>query len=460
MDAKQYISTQTTRDTGTLTSDRGSSDATQNVLGQAGEVVIVERPATGRIVEIPVSPDRIYLLDFPAEQASVEVDSSDLTLTFDDNGDGIPDSRLVFVDLVTMAEGGEAPVFQLGEVWVDAQTLIDRAIALAGSAEAPLEDIAAGPGQNGGGVFSYSDDVGSTIDLLSGSSVIGGTTLQFDTPEPDDDEAIFTFGTDGDALGGPAGDRMNLALILDTSGSMKKMTSFDGEQITRVDALDRTVEQMLDDLSAAGSSQFRVHMVNFAEGVKEAATFDIVVDGTVDSEALQDAKDFILAPGEDPLIAGLGYTNYEAGFDAAVDWFGDGANTLDDPNVNQTFFVSDGEPNRSYAGDSDGPVIAPGSAQDAVDHVLGQANVAGASPDTVSEFDILSGPFKGVENAVDAIGLNIDSDAQAILDQIDGDGSAGNINSSNALVVSAPPAPASTAVAGPGDDTLASSLTS
>src|SRR3546814_14712375 len=35
----------------------------------------------------------------------------------------------------------------------------------------------------------------------------------------------------------------------------------------------------------------------------------------------------------------------------ALDWFSDPGNTLDNPDFNQTVFISDGVPNRAYQGD-------------------------------------------------------------------------------------------------------------
>jgi Ca2+-binding RTX toxin-like protein len=159
-------------------------------------------------------------------------------------------------------------------------------------------------------------------------------------------------------------------------------------------------------------------MVSFASNVRDAATFDIIVDGVVDAAALQAAKDFVLGPGEGPSNTGLG-TNYEAGFAAALDWFSDPDNTLDNPDINQTIFISDGEPNRAYQGNGSGNVIYVGAA--ALDHVLGTA-----ADDTVSEFDGLLGSFEGVPGTVDAVGIDVNGAQLAILDQVDA-GSAENI---------------------------------
>src|SRR3546814_8226021 len=96
--------------------------------------------------------------------------------------------------------------------------------------------------------------------------------------------------------------------------------NFNGASMTRIEALDQAVEQLLQNLADTEGATVRVHMVSFASGVKGTATFDIIADGVVDATALQDAKDFVLAVGDIPVDVASGDTNYEAGFNAALDW--------------------------------------------------------------------------------------------------------------------------------------------
>jgi Ca2+-binding RTX toxin-like protein len=239
----------------------------------------------------------------------------------------------------------------------------------------------------------------------------------------------------GDVGGGNlVGKTMNLALVLDTSGSMDAEITFDGVPMTRIEALDKAVEQLLQNLADTDGATVRVHMVNFASGVKGTATFNIIVNGVVDAAALQAAKDFVLAEGDDPLAVASGNTNYEAGFTAALNWFSNDANTLDDPDFNQTIFISDGVPNRVYEGNTSSGSIWPGSNQAAIDHVLGDSTAPNGIPDTVSEFDGLLGSFKGVNGTVDAIGINVSDTAKGLLDQVDDDGNADDITTGEQLV--------------------------
>jgi hypothetical protein len=238
----------------------------------------------------------------------------------------------------------------------------------------------------------------------------------------------------GDVGGGALdGKTMNLVLVLDTSDSMEEEITFNGEPMTRIEALDKAVESLLDKLIGTAGLTVRLHMVSFNSDVTGEGTFNIITNGVVDPDALQDAKDFILADSDEASNVAQGNTNYEAGFQAAVDWFGNDANTLDDPDFNKTIFVSDGLPNRSYLGDGTTDVSSQGNFQTSLNHVLGQQPAQGAFPaDTVSEYEALLGEFKGVNGTVDAIGINVDGDGLAVLDQVD-EGEADSISEGQEL---------------------------
>src|SRR3546814_4812514 len=74
------------------------------LAGQAGEAIVVERPAPGQTTEIQAAAGQTFVLNFPPDQAQVQIDGSDLVLRFDDDGDGAADSRIVFRGLTELAE--------------------------------------------------------------------------------------------------------------------------------------------------------------------------------------------------------------------------------------------------------------------------------------------------------------------------------------------------------------------
>jgi len=277
--------------------------------------------------------------------------------------------------------------------------------------------------------------VGENVDDVDGET----TPHRVHSPASDEDTGAILGDDAGDLLIGDvggsslAGNIMNLVLVLDTSDSMDAEITFNGVSMSRIEALDLALEQLLDGIAGTEGATVRVHLVSFASNVKEVGTFDIVVGGVIDNAALQAAKDFVLAAGDSPTAIASGNTNYEAGFTAALDWFSDSGNTLDNPAFNQTIFISDGLPNRAYRGDGTTNVVAPG-AQVAVDHVLGQVDMDGTvNDDTISEFDGLLGSFEGVAGTVDAIGINVGQVALDRLHQLDGN-SASSINTGEQLL--------------------------
>ncbi|MEQ9609573.1 MAG: hypothetical protein RLN99_18080, partial [Kiloniellaceae bacterium] len=157
------------------------------VVGQAGEAIVVDRPAPGQTVEIQTAPGQTYVLNFPPADAQVLVQGDNFVLAFDDNGDGTPDSQIVFLDLASVVEAGDAPTFQIAGNDIGADVLLGQALALAGQGEAPLDEVAAGEDAVGGGTSAYSDNLGDIIDLLNAEDVIPPTELQFDLIDIDDE---------------------------------------------------------------------------------------------------------------------------------------------------------------------------------------------------------------------------------------------------------------------------------
>ena len=91
-----------------MTSETGSESSVA-MVGQAGEAIVVNRPAPGQTVEIQAAAGQTYVLNFAPGDAQVQVDGDNFVLAFDDNGDGTPDSRIVFLDMADAAESGNPP---------------------------------------------------------------------------------------------------------------------------------------------------------------------------------------------------------------------------------------------------------------------------------------------------------------------------------------------------------------
>ncbi len=374
----------------------------------------------------------------------------------------------VFLVSSTDGPGSVEIELQVTNVSADEGPVQFTAEAKAVETNTPAPDVECDPSDN---TASVSHSAEATVEpppevlpvLVVGEndSDVPGETQdhRIQNPDGDPDGAIVGNGSSdvlvGDVGGGNLINKvMNIALVLDTSGSMTSSITFDEQTMSRIEALDRAVEELLDSLSTTSGATVRVHMVSFATDVKEVGTFNIVVNGTIDFDALQAAKDFVMGPGDSVNGAADGFTNYEAGFDAALDWFSNDANTLDNPDFNQTIFISDGAPNRAY--NADGTIVGSFGAQDAVDHVLGSYNPSGTSnDDNVSEFHGLLGSFKGVNGTVDSIGINVSGGAAGNLDRLDDDGHADNITSGDQLLGVLGNLTQVNSLAGVGSDSLA-----
>ncbi|NIA69373.1 hypothetical protein HBA54_12300 [Pelagibius litoralis] len=140
--------------------DPASGSASDTTMtGQAGAAVAVSRPDAGLTVEVQALAGQSYSLDFAPGEAEVELDGADFILIFDDG------SRIVFLDLVTLAESGDAPAFTVAGAEVGADVLLAQVLALAAAADTAL-DTAGDPGPQGGGATQYSDNLGDLLDFV------------------------------------------------------------------------------------------------------------------------------------------------------------------------------------------------------------------------------------------------------------------------------------------------------
>ncbi|MCZ4279568.1 DUF5801 domain-containing protein [Kiloniella laminariae] len=196
-----------TQDTSALTSAETVSgeESRDNVVGQATVISIGAPSQAGQTIEQRLESGQQAVLDFDAAAATPSVDGDNFVLSFDSNGDGAADSQLVFLGLVSQAQGADAPVLVINGVEIAANQLIGQALALAdgdGTLETAAGGTGAGAGPAGGGGSTYSDDLGENIDLLNAQGVIDGTVGSLigvpsgaDAPDPAEGVFSFTFAT-------------------------------------------------------------------------------------------------------------------------------------------------------------------------------------------------------------------------------------------------------------------------
>ncbi|MFD2205843.1 DUF5801 repeats-in-toxin domain-containing protein [Kiloniella antarctica] len=228
--------------------------ANETLVGQAASAVEIAAPAAGETTNVVLSKGQTATLNFDATAATPVIEGNDFVLTFDSNGDGSADSRIVFQNLVAESQGADAPVLVIGGVELSAGLLIGQAQALVEGQT--LETAAgAGAGPQGGGGSTYSDDFGESIDGLNAQGVLDGTLAELvgaalanDNPDPAEGTFSFTFATtvvdgadvSGAFVGGFEDWQANQHLGDDTESPMQIAFTFVPADNEVVDSIDIT----------------------------------------------------------------------------------------------------------------------------------------------------------------------------------------------------------------------------
>jgi len=158
---------------------------------------------------------------------------------------------------------------------------------------------------------------------------------------------------------------MNLIIILDDSWSMDNT----GESPSKLEQMQTAIENLLNELAANYDSYdtVRVHLIEFATGATDDGTYDIIVNGTVDTTALADAINTINNISVDSNDA---YTNYEAALQEALDWTSSSEPLTGDNVINTTLFLTDGEPS-AYNDDDGWAVVSTSDTVTPLQEILG-----------------------------------------------------------------------------------------
>ncbi|MDK9709345.1 MAG: DUF5801 domain-containing protein [Desulforhopalus sp.] len=226
---------------------------------------------------------------------------------------------------------------------------------------------------------------------------------------------------------------MNLVLILDNSGSMySESVSFGGGTVTRAAALEASVVALLTSLAgSADGSTYRVHLVEYNTDSASLGTYTITGGNLASANAAIAAIQGMAQPGGDDV-----YTNYEAGYQQALQWINSGgALTEADVTgslVNEVVFISDGDPNRwndPDMGQPGGP-DADGSGGGSSDFALEQVTGSDGSNEITA--------IGAWADNVRAIGINVSGDQDDRLDTLDLTSDAFNITSGDQLLAILP----------------------
>ena len=374
----------------------GETAATQTATQT---VVPVSEPPPGQDIVLPAAAGRVYDLQFDPRQAEVRVMDADgdgdldLVLVFD--AGTAEESRIVFTDMVQAAESDGAPQFMVGESQFGAGLVVRQAQALAG--EQPTLETAAAerPAAVGTGVSEYNDDFGELDGLLEAQGGLPPQSLSFPSLEPDpeddllledDTPGLLVVGSDADdqedqqalhtvanpnesdsgpvlgastsdaLIGDPGGsefDDLNVAVILDISGSMVDPDNNPAPGVTRLDVVQDALEEILPQLAARGSV-VNLFIQTFSTDADEPLFVGELTPANVD----EIVADIMALDGE-----AAGATNYEAPLAATQEWYLDQV-AANEGFRNVAFFLTDGDPNRWL--DDDGDVAGSGGAFSAV----------------------------------------------------------------------------------------------
>ncbi|MFD2206063.1 type I secretion C-terminal target domain-containing protein [Kiloniella antarctica] len=173
----------------TVSSNFSGEMGQDQLVGQSLATVDVTAPAAGETINVVLTKGQTANLNFDATGATPVIEGNNFVLTFDNNGDGSADSRIVFENLVEASQGADGPVLIIGGIELSAGLLIGQAQAL--NAGETLETAAgAGAGPQGGGGSTYDDETGDLVDLLEAQDTLGGTELDFNLLAGADEQTL------------------------------------------------------------------------------------------------------------------------------------------------------------------------------------------------------------------------------------------------------------------------------
>ncbi|MGI2202230.1 VCBS domain-containing protein, partial [Shewanella baltica] len=164
---------------------------------------------------------------------------------------------------------------------------------------------------------------------LRGYSYINGTHGDNTIAGTDNNDVIVS---DVQGIQIIEGESYNIAFIFDTSGSMYGKITEAKAQLTTV------FEQLVDAASGTQSGVVNLMLTDFSSN----SNFTISVK-LHDPEALTTLLNKLNSIADDD----NGWTNYEAGFESAINWF-NSATIANNGGTNLSYFITDGQPNERY----------------------------------------------------------------------------------------------------------------
>ncbi len=184
--------------------------------------------------------------------------------------------------------------------------------------------------------YTVTDQYGATDTATVTINIVGesdsGTVYEKYTGNPGNDVIKGTVNndiivSDQQGLQIVAGENYNIAFIFDTSGSMSGVIA---EAKTQLEAV---FNSLADSAKGSHSGTVNVLLTNFATGSNYSVSVDMDDTDAVDTLLAQLSK-----------MSATGSTNYEAGFESAINWF-TSSTVLNNVGNNISYFITDGSPN-------------------------------------------------------------------------------------------------------------------
>jgi VCBS repeat-containing protein len=325
-----------------------SSDYTFTTAGASDYTLV--HTGTGNANHDFYSIESLYFADGKFEVQSgnlvkvAEVYELNIDIDLNDNDGSEQVSSLVVSDVpsdVTLSTGTK----QADGTWVIDPTELDSDGKLTVIVEAPVDTapvltVTAG---------AYEvDGQGQPVDSEVFANTQTGIVIAPSLGNENGDNTIVGFDGD-DVLFGDTGGvvdnsvaptNYNIALVVDTSGSMKDALNSNSSE-SKLDVVKASLIAMLADIASHPG------IINLALiGFEASASIEINLQDLEESDLDQTVNSAINALTAD------GATNYEAAFDSAKDWFESGSQPSSYENL--TFFLTDGKPTVSNSSNSSG----------------------------------------------------------------------------------------------------------
>ncbi|KOO14334.1 hypothetical protein AKJ18_13575 [Vibrio xuii] len=184
---------------------------------------------------------------------------------------------------------------------------------------------------------------GIVVDSADGTSSIPASIRGYEVTTGEGGPDEITTSTDNDIVIGDTsglqiipGQDYNIAFIFDTSGSMY------GDISKAKPELQEAFDKLVESAGGEGAGTVNILLTQFETHASHVISIDLSSNDPKGqfAEALKTIKD-----------DSAGRTNYEAGFDSAIDWF---SSLPDSGATNHSFFITDGEINQATEDDLDG----------------------------------------------------------------------------------------------------------